>query len=96
MGVVSIGTVIKNPPANARDAREAGSIPESGRSPGVGSGNPLQYYCLGKSHGQWSLAGCSSWGHKKSDTTGHTRVQLVSKAMGLDEIPREVNVARRR
>ena len=38
--------VVKNPPAKAGDARYAASIPESGRSPGVGNGNPLQYSCL--------------------------------------------------
>ena len=38
--------VVKNPPANAGDIREAGSIPESGRSPGEGHGNPLQCSCL--------------------------------------------------
>ena len=36
----------KNLPANIGDARAAGSIPGSGRSPGVGNGNPLQYSCL--------------------------------------------------
>ena len=41
------GTVVKNPPANARDVRDLGSTPESGRSPGGGNGNPLQYSCLG-------------------------------------------------
>ena len=35
--------MVKNPPANARDT---GSIPRSGRSPGEGNGNPLQYSCL--------------------------------------------------
>ena len=40
------GSVIKNPPANAGDARVTGSIPGSGRSPGGGHGNPLQYSCL--------------------------------------------------
>ena len=40
------GSVVKNPPANAGDARDAGSISGSGRSPGVGTGNPLQYSCL--------------------------------------------------
>jgi len=34
-----------------------------------GSGNPLQYSCLKKSHGWRSLVGCSPWGHKESDTT---------------------------
>ena len=37
--------VIKNPPANARYARDVGSIPGSRRSPGEGNGNPLQYPC---------------------------------------------------
>ena len=35
--------VVKNSPANAGDVRDTGSIPESGRSPGKGNGNPLQY-----------------------------------------------------
>ena len=39
--------VVKNPPADAEDAREAGLIPGSGRSPGEGNGNPLQYSCMG-------------------------------------------------
>ena len=38
--------MVKNPPANAGDVREAGSIPRMGRSPGAGHGNPLQYSCL--------------------------------------------------
>ena len=38
--------MVKNPPANAEDIRDAGSIPGSGRSPGGGHGNPLQYSCL--------------------------------------------------
>ena len=36
----------KNPPANARGVSDVGLIPELGRSPGVGNGNPLQYSCL--------------------------------------------------
>ena len=38
--------MIKNSPANARDARDIGSIPGSGRSLGEGHGNPLHYSCL--------------------------------------------------
>ena len=38
--------IIRNPPANARDKRDTGSIPGSGRSPVGGHGNPLQYSCL--------------------------------------------------
>ena len=37
---------VKNPPANAGDVREVGSIPGLGRSIGGGHGNPLQYSCL--------------------------------------------------
>ena len=39
-------TVIKHPPVNPGDARDTGSIPGSGGSPGGGHGNPLQYSCL--------------------------------------------------
>ena len=38
--------MVKNPPANAGDARHVGSIPGLGRSPGEGNGNPLQYSYL--------------------------------------------------
>ena len=44
--VVQTVLLVKNPPANAGDIRDAGSMPGSGRSPGVGNGNPLQYSCL--------------------------------------------------
>ena len=38
--------MVKNPPANAGDVRDADSIHGSARSPGEGNGNPLQYSCL--------------------------------------------------
>ena len=38
--------MVNNPPANAGDIRDLGSIPGSGKSPGGGPGNPLQYSCL--------------------------------------------------
>ena len=40
------GTVVKNLPTTAGQARDMGSTPESGRSPRGGNGNPLQYSCL--------------------------------------------------
>ena len=40
------GSVVKNPPANAGDPGDTGSIPGSGKSPGEGNGNPLQNSCL--------------------------------------------------
>ena len=49
------GKEVKNPPANAGDTRNMGSIPGEGRSPEVGNGNPLQYSHLGNSmdRGAW-------------------------------------------
>ena len=41
-----VALVVKNPPANAGDARDMGLIGGSRRSPGEGNGNPLQYSCL--------------------------------------------------
>ena len=51
------GTVMKNPPANARDTRNAGLIPGWWRSPGERNGNPLQYSCLGNpmDRGAWQV-----------------------------------------
>ena len=40
------GSVVKNPPANLGDTGDVGSIPGSGRFPGEGNSNPLQYSCL--------------------------------------------------
>ena len=40
------GASVKNPPANVEDIKDTGSVPQSGRSPGGGHGNPLQYSCL--------------------------------------------------
>ena len=64
--------VVKNPPANAGDARDTSSIPGLGRSPGGGNGYALQHSCLEKSQGHRSLAGYSLWGQKELDTTEHT------------------------
>ena len=49
------GSVVKNPPPNAGDLRDEGSIPGSRRASGVGSGNLLQYSCLQNSmdRGAW-------------------------------------------
>ena len=41
------GAVVKNPPVNAGNTRDVGSTSGSGRSPGGGNGNPLQYSCPG-------------------------------------------------
>ena len=50
-----VALVLKNTPASARDIRDEGSVPRSGRLPGGGHGNPLQYSCLENSmdRGAW-------------------------------------------
>ena len=63
--VSQVALVIKNPPANAGDTRD-GSIPGSGRSPGVGNGTRLQYSCLENSMGREAWwATYSPWGCKR-------------------------------
>ena len=56
------GSVGKKSTCNAGDK---GSVLGLGRSQGEGNGNPLQYSCLEKSHGQRSLVGYSLWGRKR-------------------------------
>ena len=70
--------VIKNPPDNAGDVRDMGSNPGSGRFPGDGNGNPLQYFCLENTMDKRSLVGYSPWGGKESDTTERLRMYTPS------------------
>ena len=72
-----VAVVVKNPPANSGDMRDVGLIPGSGRSPGEGNGNPIQYSCLKNPHGQRSLAGYIPQGCKELDRAEAT---LHSKA----------------
>ena len=66
-----LALVVKNPSANVGDIRNAGLIPGSGRAPGGGHGNPLQYSFLENpmDRGTWRA---SRQGHKKSDMTETT------------------------
>ena len=65
--------VVENPPANAGDVRDSGSVPRSGRSSGGRPDNPLQYSCLEDPHRQRSLAGYSPQSHTESDMTEVTQ-----------------------
>ena len=76
------GAVVKNPPANAGNARDMGSIPGLGRYPGVGNSNPFQDSCLENSMDRraWQL-GYSPWGCKESDITEHTHTHTQGLVM---------------
>ena len=61
----------------ATSAGDLGSIPGSGRSPGEGNGNPLQYSCMENpiNRGR-NLEGYRPWGHKQSDTAEQLTLSL--------------------
>ena len=65
------GSVVKNPSANAGDTRDAGSVSGSGRSPGGGYGNPLQYSCLENPMDREAWWAYSPWGFKELGMTEH-------------------------
>ena len=71
-----VALVVKNLPASAGDA---GSIPGSGRSPGGGNGNPLQYSCLENSVDRWDWQASVHGVAKSWPTTEHSRRQESSK-----------------
>ena len=68
-----------------QDTGETDLTPGSGRSPGGGNGNPLQYPCLENPLDRGALEGYSPWGHKESDMTKHTRKDNI-----LLELLREI------
>ena len=61
-----VALVVKNPPADAGDLRDLGSILGSGRSPGEGHGNPLQYSCPGESLWTEEPGGLQSMGSQRA------------------------------
>ena len=75
--VFHVALMVRNPPANARDLRDAGSIPGSERSTGGSHGTPLQYSCLENPHGQRNLVDRSPQSRKELDTTEATEHQYT-------------------
>ena len=63
------GTVVKSLATNAGEANDVGSMPGSGRSPGVGNGKPLQYSCQENSRGAW-------WATVHGVTKGRTQLSM--------------------
>ena len=84
------GSEVKNPPENAGDK---GSVPGSGRSPGKGNGDPLQYSCPGKSHGQRSGAGYRLWGPKRVERNLATKQQMRTYCIAQGARPKCSEVA---
>jgi len=64
---------------SAYNAGDPGSIPGSGRSPGEGNGNPLQYSFLENPYRQRSLAGYSPWGCKELDPTERLHIHIFTR-----------------
>ena len=83
--------VVKNPPANSGDTKDADSIPGWKRSPGEGNGNPLEYPCLENPLRQRSLVGYSPWGRKEADMTErlntHTRAPFGDRSLIFPRAP---------
>ena len=64
--------MVKNPPANTGDTREAGSIPGLGRTPGGGNGKPLKHSCLENPMDRgawWAVVHGFEWVCRESDMT---------------------------
>ena len=95
--------VVKNPPANSGDIRDEGSIPGSGRSPGGGHGNPLQYSCLKNpmDRGAWWVHGVAKSQTQLSDFTftlllgrkTMTKLNSILKSRGIT-LPTKVCVVK--
>ena len=81
--------VVKNPPANAGDIRDAGSVPRSGRSLEVGNDNSFQYSCLENpvDRRAWQATVC---GISESDTTerAHSTHMCSVVWMGFRGLPK--------
>ena len=77
-----VALIVKNPPANAGDVRDSGLIPGSGRSPGGGHGNPLQYSCLENpmDRGAW-------WAAVHGVPKSRTRLKRLSTHRGTLKVP---------
>ena len=78
--------VIKNLPASAEDARNAGLIPGLGRSPGKRKWQPTPVFLPKTTHGQRSLEVYSLWGHKRAGPNLVTNQQQN----GWEEVSKEV------
>ena len=80
-----VASVVKNPPAKARDIRDVSSLPGMGRYPGREHGNPLQYSCL---ENPMDRGACRAIAHRVAKTQsglkqGHARIYLTGSWAGI-------------
>ena len=88
LGASQLVIVVKNLLANAGDMRNLGSVPELGRFPGRGHGNPLQYSCLENPMDKGALVGYSPQGRKGLDTAkGTEHACMRAQAAQSDFLP---------
>ena len=76
---------VKNLPANAGDTRDVGSIPGSGRSPGIGNGNPLQHSRL-----ENPMDGGAWWATDHGVTKSRTRLSNFTFTFHFHALEKEV------
>ena len=86
-----VATVVKNPPADARDTSDEGSIPGLGRSPAVGNSNPLPHSCLENSMdrgARWAtVQGVAKCWTRLSHWTQHSSFSLFLHSTHLPTLP---------
>ena len=78
-----VAQMIKNLPANAEDARYAGSVSGSGTSPAEGNGNPLQYSCLENPMDRGGWQSTVHGGRTESDTTERLSPHISDSSEGF-------------
>ena len=85
--IINWRLVVKNLPARAGNLRDLGSIPESGRSPEGGNGNPLQYSCLenpwAEEPGRLQSSGSQRVGRNWSDLTPTVLISFYSRCFEI-------------
>ena len=84
--------VVKNLPANAGDIRDTGLIPGSGRSPGEGNGNILQYSCLENpmDRGAWQVHRVAEL--DTTEATQHAHTQQAKKLFNQQRETKGTNI----
>ena len=76
--------MLKNPPGYAKDTKNAGSIPRSRRSPGVGNGNLIQYSCLENSMDTGAQQTTVHWAANSQTRLSTAQQQQINSLANID------------